>query len=103
MTEKHWEALSRCVGFDWEAGNASKIWEGHEVSAGETEQVFFNRPPVAAADLKHSETESRFLALGQTEAGRPLLVVFTFRRQLIRVISAREMNRREREEYERAE
>jgi hypothetical protein len=103
MADDLWEALSKCEGFGWDASNATKIWERHEVAPGEAEQVFFNRPLVAAADLKHSGAEPRFLALGQTDAGRRLLVVFTFRRRQIRVISAREMSRRERREYDNAE
>jgi len=98
-----WEELSRCEGFDWDAANAPKIWERHEVSPGEAEQVFFNHPLVAVVDSKHSDTESRFLALGQTDSGRRLFVVFTIRGRHIRVISARDMSRRERREYERAE
>lgn len=103
MVDDLWEALSRCEGFEWDAANAPKIWERHEVAPGEAEQVFFNRPLVAVVDLEHSAVEPRFLALGQTDAGRRLLVVFTFRRRLIRVISARDMSRRERKEYDHAE
>ncbi len=103
MPDDLWEILSQCEGFEWDAGNASKIWERHEVAPGEAEQLFFNRLLVAAADLKHSRAEARFLGLGQTEAGRRLFVVFTIRRRLIRVISARDMSRRERREYEHAE
>ena len=103
MAHDLWEKLSRCEGFEWDAGNATKIWERHEVTPGEVEQVFFNRPLVAAVDLKHSGAEPRFLALGQSDAGRRLFVVFTIRRRLIRVISARDMSRRERREYDHAE
>ncbi len=103
MADDLWERLSRCEGFEWDAGNAGKIWERHEVAPGEMEQVFFNRPLVAAVDFKHSGAEPRFLTLGQTDAGRRLFVVFTFRRRLIRVISARDMSRRERREYDHAQ
>jgi uncharacterized protein len=103
MADDPWESLARCEGFEWDAGNAPKIWERHEVAPGEAEQVFFNRPLVATVDLKHLGTEPRFLALGKTDAGRHLLVVFTFRQRLIRVISARNMSRRERREYNHAE
>ena len=103
MAEDLWDRVSRCEGFEWDADNAAKIWERHEVAPGEAEQLFFNRPLVAAADVKHSGAEARFLALGQTDAGRRLFVAFTFRRRLIRVISARDMSRRERREYENAE
>jgi hypothetical protein len=55
------------------------------------------------ADEGHSATEARFYALGQTDAGRGLFVVFTIRGALIRVISARDMSRGERKEYQRAQ
>ena len=92
--------ITECMGFDWDAGNILKNREAHRVSASECEQVFFNRPLVAAPDTKHSQVEDRYYALGQTDAGRALFVVFTVRGSLIRVISARDMNRKERKEYE---
>jgi uncharacterized DUF497 family protein len=66
----------------------------------ECEQIFFNRPFVSGTDLKHSKKESRHYALGHTDDGRRLFVVFTIRNRLIRVISARNMNRKERKVYE---
>ena len=53
-----------------------------------------------AEDEKHSEIERRYYALGHTDGGRSLFVVFTIRGDLIRVISARDMNRRERRLYD---
>jgi uncharacterized DUF497 family protein len=103
MAEDFWERLSRSEGFEWDAGNAPKIWVRHRVSPAEAEQLFFNRPLVAAVDVEHSAEEPRFLALGQTDSGRPLFLVFTFRRGLIRGISARDVSRRERREYEHAQ
>jgi uncharacterized DUF497 family protein len=94
------EILTGCTGFDWDEGNLVKNWERHRVSASECEQIFFNRPLVTAADLRHSSQEARFYALGHTDAGRRLFVVFTVRERRIRVISARDMNRKEREVYE---
>ena len=81
----------------------SKNWAKHTVSQSECEQVFFNDPLVLAADPAHSAREGRYFALGQTDEGRLLLVVFTLRGSLIRVISARPMSRREREVYADAE
>jgi hypothetical protein len=92
--------LADCVGFDWDEGNLLKNWEKHGVSAFECEQVFFNRPLIAAPDEMHSSTEPRFYALGQTDAYRLLFIAFTIRGRLIRVISARDMNRRERKAFE---
>jgi uncharacterized protein len=93
------DSLRECVGFDWDDGNLFKNWEKHQVSAFECEQVFFNRPLIAAPDEKHSSEESRFFALGQTDATRLLFIVFTIRDKRIRVISARDMNSRERKQY----
>ncbi len=87
-------------GFDWDEGNLLKNWEKHRVSASECEQVFFNRPLVAGLDKEHSKIEDRFHALGVTDSGRQLFVVFTVRKNQIRVISARDMNRRERKVYD---
>ena len=93
------EHLARCTGFHWDEGNLLKSWERHGVSAAECEGVFFNRPLAAASDEKHSSSEHQFYALGHTDTGRRLFVVFTIRGRLIRVISARDMNRRERKAY----
>jgi uncharacterized DUF497 family protein len=64
---------------------------------------FFQEPLVVRSDVRHSKGENRYYVLGQTGAGRRLFVVFTVRRKLIRVISARDMNRNETEAYERYE
>lgn len=94
---------SRIVGFDWDDGNSRKSAEKHAVTASEAEQLFFNSPLLVLDDSRHSEVESRFHALGHTDYGRRLHVTFTLRRQdtLIRVISARDMHRKERMRYER--
>ena len=72
------------------------------MSQAEAEQVFLNEPIVVNADVKHSTEEPRFHALGQTDTGRRLHVTFTVRGAgtLIRVISVRDMNRKERASYE---
>ncbi len=93
------ELLAACTGFQWDAGNADKNWRAHRVSQAEAEQVFFNRPVVVAPDLGHSRREPRYAALGKTMAGRRLSVVFTIRGTLVRVISARDMGRRDRRLY----
>jgi uncharacterized protein len=95
--------LAQATGFEWDAGNATKNWAKHEVSQAECEQVFFNAPLVLAADPAHSAHEDRFFALGQTDGERLLLVVFTLRGPLVRVISARPMSRGEREVYRHAQ
>lgn len=80
-----------------------KSGKKHEVTPSECEQVFLDRPLVTAPDVEHSDSEDRYYALGRTGLGRRLFVVFTVRDDLIRVISARDMSRREREVFRRAE
>ena len=87
-------------GFDWDEGNLLKNWEKHRVSASECEQVFFNRPLISGIDVEHSTEETRYYALGTTDAGRFLFIVFTIRSNKIRVVSARDMSRRERKVFE---
>ncbi len=94
------DILAGCSGFDWDEGKADKNWRKHCVTSSECEQVFLNQPLVVAKDFEHSRQEKRFYALGQTDAGRFLFVVFTVRQNLIRVISARDMNQREQIRYQ---
>lgn len=91
--------LQKCTGFDWDDGNADKNWILHQVTRSESEQVFFNEPIVVADDLKHSTHEKRWYLLGQTDAGRLLFIVFTLRDNLIRIISSRDMHKKERRIY----
>ena len=78
-------------GFDRDVGNTQKNWARHKVSPLECEQVFFNRPLATVDDEKHSQRETRFFSLGQTDAGRLLFISFTVRKRRIRVISARDI------------
>ncbi len=95
--------LATITGFDWDDGNARKN-EKHGVSTAEAEQVFFNSPLLVVADAKHSEREPRLHALGRADEGRLLHISFTLRGEgrRIRVISARDMHRKERSIYEQA-
>ena len=92
----------RITGFEWDEGNERKSAEKHAVSQGEAEQVFFNEPLLVIADAKHSGDELRIHALGRTDEWRRLHVTFTLRQDdtRIRVISARDMSRKERNIYE---
>lgn len=93
--------LTKITGFDWDEGNARKN-DKHVVSMAEAEQVFFNAPLLLIADTKHSQGEPRLHALGKTDEGRTLHITFTLRNagEKIRVISARDMHRKERTIYE---
>ena len=97
------EVLARSTGFEWDARKAPKLPVRHSVEPGECEQAFFREPFLVVFDEKHSGTERRWQALGQTLADRKLFLVFTVRGALIRIIAARDMNRKERRTYEKAQ
>jgi uncharacterized DUF497 family protein len=94
--------LARVGGFDWDDGNARKSLDKHGVDQKEAEEVFLDPMILVLEDLKHSQEEERFQALGESAAGRRLHITFTLRDNgtKIRVISARQMNRKERSLYE---
>ena len=96
--------LTRIEGFDWDDGNSRKSADKHDVSQAEAEGVFFNDPLIVVEDAKHSEGEQRLNALGKTAQNRLLHITFTLRQNgtMIRVISARDMHRKERKGYEQA-
>ena len=86
------------TGFDWNEGNIQKNEHKHNVFFWECEQIFFNSP-IVIEDIKHSTLEKRWAVFGITDNNRYITVVFTNRNDLIRVISARDMNKKEREFY----
>ena len=95
--EKIFEQIS---GFQWDRGNIDKNLIKHNVENWECEQVFFNRPLLVLYDPKHSVSEKRWAAFGKTDTDRFLVVIFTKRNNLIRIISSRDMNKRERKFYD---
>ncbi len=94
--------FNQIIGFQWDSGNTRKSADKHGVQQAEAEQVFFNGPLLVVEDVDHSRAEPRLHALGLTDAGRRLHVTFTLREQdtRIRIISARDMSRKERGRYE---
>jgi len=92
--------LDQFTGFQWDEGNINKNLYKHNVENWECEQIFFNNPLIILDDPKHSLSEKRWAAFGKTDANRTLSVVFTKRDNLIRIISVRDMNRKERKFYE---
>lgn len=87
---------------DWDEGNRRKSAEKHSVRQGEAEQIFFNDPLLVVEDIRHSISELRLHGLGRTDGGRLLHVTFPLRDKgrLIRVISARAKQCKERVRYE---
>lgn len=95
--------LKKCIGFQWDQHNTEKNWQKHKVTPAECEEVFFNKPLVVTDDSKHSSSEKRFYLLGKTDLSRKLFIVFTIRKKLVRVISARNMNKNEKRSYDKHE
>ena len=93
------EFIYDCEGFDWDKGNLEKNWVRHGVSPSECERAFFNQPFVVFEDAAHSDREKRYYALARTDQKRHLFLVFVIRKGRVRVISARDMSRKEREAY----
>ena len=85
--------------FEWDKENSDKNFKRHKITNDEAEQVFKHEPLVSEG-IKHSQTEQRLHALGKTDRERLLLVSFTIRGEKARIISAREMNKKERIIYE---
>ncbi|MBU1076821.1 MAG: BrnT family toxin [Spirochaetes bacterium] len=90
-------------GFDWDKGNIVKNYIKHKVQWYECEEVFFNDPIVVEKDDVHSISENRYYLLGKTNTGRKLFIIYTLRKNKIRIISARTMSQKERKIYEKHE
>ena len=86
--------------FEWDTGNKEKNWKKHQVDFRECEEIFSNKELKTFYDIKHSQKENRFISLGITDKKRRLIVTFTVRNKKIRVVSARDMSRKERKLYE---
>jgi uncharacterized DUF497 family protein len=95
--------IPQADGFDWDKGNRAKC-EKHGISIATIEGLF-TRPLAILQDTTHSQREKRLRAIGRTDKGRGVFVIFTLRREgdelLIRPISARYMHKREIETYEK--
>lgn len=75
--------------FDWDEHNVNKNWNKHNVAYTECEEVFLNEPLLIRDifDSRRVFGEMRYSAHGITNAGRPLVIIFTLRSEKIRVIS----------------
>ena len=86
--------------FEWDKGNSNKNVK-HKVEDKETEEVFFDDRKVIYKDILHSNKEKRYILLGKTKVKRLLFIVFTQRKNKIRIISARNINKKEVYLYEK--
>lgn len=92
--------LPKPVEFEWDKGNIGKNFKKHGITDKESEEVFKNAPVFVSLDKKHSTKEEvRYHALGQTNESKILFISFTVRENRIRIISARQASRKEREKY----
>jgi uncharacterized protein len=94
------DVLTGVIGFDWDEANIEHIAE-HDVTPDEAEEVFSDEDNVLDEDVEHSVVEDRFLIIGKTEKGRLLYQIFTRRGDKIRVISSRDINKKEVHLYEK--
>lgn len=88
--------------FEWDKWNTDKNWQKHGVSTEEAEQAFFDKKKITTDDVLHSQIEKRYILIGKTKKERLLYIVYTIRNDAVRVISARDTNRRENKLYEEA-
>ena len=89
--------FSKSLKFSWDEGNKYKNWEKHKVRVQEAEEIFKNEPNFVFPDQRHSKKETRHGIFGITNEGRPLTGVFTTRGKRVRVITTRDMSKKERE------
>lgn len=87
--------LEKPIKFEWDKGNRDKNFIKHGATDGECEEVFFDTNKKILKDIHHSNKESRYILIGQTKLQRSLFVVFALRKNNIRVISARDLNKKE--------
>ena len=81
--------LVKIIEFEWDEGNIDKSFKKHAISPNEAEQIFLDKDLLLQEDIKHSQAEERFIAIGKTEKNQILFVVFIERENKIRIISAR--------------
>jgi len=88
------------MNLEWDARKAHENLRKHGVSFEEAKTVFDDPVYVDFYDPDHSYNERRYIIIGQSQQGRLLIVSYTEREDVVRLISAREAARGEREAYE---
>lgn len=89
------------IEFIWDRGNTDKNWRKQKVNNRECEEIFYDKGKKISKDALHSRKENRFILLGKTKKNRLLYIVFTIRNKKIRIISARDINKKEVPLYEK--
>ncbi|MEA2476565.1 MAG: uncharacterized protein QOC87_764 [Actinomycetota bacterium] len=85
---------------EWDSNKANSNFEKHGIPFDEAATAFGDPLSLTIADLDHSDDEERFVLLGQSFAGRLMVVVHTYRGERIRIIGARIATRNERRSCE---
>lgn len=86
--------------FEWNKDKAQKNFRIHGVSFDEASTAFKDILSLTVYDPRHSDSEDRFVLIGNSFANRILIVVHTERNDKIRIISARKVTRKEKKQYE---
>ena len=92
--------IESLIGFDWDDANIYKNENKHNLNYKNIEEVFFNEPLLIIEDFSHSYIECRCVAFGKDNKNNKIIIVFISRNNLIRVISARKMTKKEKSFYE---
>lgn len=93
--EKRVDLFKKPIAFEWDSGNQNKNWLKHRVTNEESEEIYFDPHKRILKQVFYQEKEERFILIGKTKKGRLLMVVFTIRGEKVRVISSRDLNRKE--------
>lgn len=93
--------IGKVFEFEWDRGNTDKNLKRHKVDNREAEEIFFDKKRFVFKDKLHSLGEERIRIIGKTKKKRLLFVVFTKRGKKIRIISARDINKKEVHLYEK--
>lgn len=86
--------------YEWDPTKTKMNLRKHGVAFKDAATVFKDPLSITTFDPDHSEEEDRFITFGFAASGRLLMVAHTDRRDRIRILSARELTRGERETYE---
>lgn len=101
LVSKQKSIIIRGVIFEWDQDKADANLKKHRVRFEEAESVFYDSLSMTIPDPDHSIDEHRFIDIGTSENNRLLVVVYTERKDRIRIISARRATKSERKKYEK--
>ena len=100
IENKGGRTLKNVIGFEWDSGNKGKNFLKHKIKDEECEEVFFDHNKKISKDTIHSGKEERHILIGKTKKQKKIFLVFTIRKNKIRIISARDLNKKEYKLYE---